>query len=113
LLGIVGNDLHQETLVSLAQTGTSSSKSPSDVKRCARFLQIPTTGSTRFGRSRKRARDNASAPAIVGPADVTFEASMPNGRDVVEDMAGASVLSLERQFGDKDNSLVAGSIRWF
>jgi hypothetical protein len=32
------------------------------------------------------ALDSASAPAIVGPTGVTFEASMPNGRDVVEDM---------------------------
>src|SRR5207342_2461583 len=34
-------------------------------------------------------RKSASAPAFVGPAGVTFEASMPNGRDVVEDMADA------------------------
>ena len=33
------------------------------------------------------ARDSASAPAFAGPAGVTFEASMPNGREVVEEMA--------------------------
>jgi len=34
-------------------------------------------------------RESGSAAAITAPAGVMFEASMPNGRDVVEDMTGA------------------------
>ena len=34
-------------------------------------------------------RQRASARAVTGPAGVTFEASMPNGGDVVEEMAAA------------------------
>jgi hypothetical protein len=35
------------------------------------------------------ARDSGSTPAVAAPAAVTFEASMPNGRAVVEELAGA------------------------
>ena len=34
-------------------------------------------------------RDSGSAPAFDAPAGVTFEASLPNGRDVVDELAGA------------------------
>jgi hypothetical protein len=34
-------------------------------------------------------RDAASAPSVAQPADVKFEASMPNGGDVAEQMADA------------------------
>ena len=34
-------------------------------------------------------RQRASAPSVTVPAAVTFEASLPNGRDVVEAMAAA------------------------
>jgi hypothetical protein len=35
------------------------------------------------------ARRGGSAPAVEAPGRVTFEASLPNGRDVVEQMAAA------------------------
>ena len=35
------------------------------------------------------ARERASARAVAAPSGVAFEASMPNGREVVEEMADA------------------------
>jgi D-aminopeptidase len=89
LLGIVGNDLHQQTLGSLEQTPYLVVQ-----ESLGRDAMHPVFADPRDGLDAIRkfaqacARDSASAPAIAGPAGVTFGASMPNGRDVVEDMAG-------------------------
>jgi D-aminopeptidase len=90
LLGIVGNDMHRQTLGSL--DGTPYLVVQESVGRDA---MRPVFAGPEDGLDAIRsfaqacARDSASASAIAGPAAVTFEASMPNGRDVVEEMAGA------------------------
>jgi hypothetical protein len=91
LLGIVGNDLHQQTLGSLERTPYLVVQ-----ESVGRDVMRPVFADPQDGLEAIRSfaeaavRDGASAPAIAAPAGVTFEASMPNGRDVVEDMAGAS-----------------------
>ncbi len=89
LLGIVGNDLHQQTLGSLAQTPylVVQESVGRDAMRPV-FADPPDGLDAIRSFAQACARDSASAPAIAGPAGVTFEASMPNGRDVVEDMGG-------------------------
>jgi len=90
LLGIVGNDLHQQTLGSLE--GTPYLVVQESVGRAA---MRPVFRDPRHGLDAIRAfaqacvRDSRSASAIAAPAGATFEASMPNGREVVEDMTGA------------------------
>jgi D-amino peptidase len=89
LLGIVGNDLHQQTLGSLAQKPYLVVQ-----ESLGRDAMRPVFADPQDGLEAIRsfaqacARNSASAPAIAGPAGVPFEASMPNGRDVVEEMAG-------------------------
>jgi D-aminopeptidase len=89
LLGIVGNDLHQQTLGSLAQTPYLVVQ-----ESLGRDAMRPVFADPQDGLDAIRAfaqacaRESMSAAVIEGPAGVTFEASMPNGRDVVEDMAG-------------------------
>jgi D-amino peptidase len=90
LLGIVGNDLHQQTLGSLE--GTPYLVVQESIGRDAMrpVFADPQDGLEAI-RSFAQAcvRESASATAIASPAGVTFEASMPNGREVVEDMADA------------------------
>jgi D-amino peptidase len=89
LLGIVGNDLHQQTLGSLAQTPYLVVQ-----ESLGRDAMRPVFADPQDGLDAIRsfaqacAREGASAP-VAGPATMTFEASMPNGRDVVADMVGA------------------------
>jgi D-amino peptidase len=89
LLGVVGNDLHRQTLGSLARTPYLVVQ-----ESLGRDAMRPVFADPRDGLDAIRsfaqacARDSASAPVIAGPSGVMFEASMPNGRDVVEDMAG-------------------------
>ena len=87
LLGITGNDLHQQTLGSLSQAPflvTQQSVGRSDMN--------PIWDEPEDGRAALRAfaercfRDAASAPSVTEPKDVTFEASMPNGSEVAEQM---------------------------
>jgi D-aminopeptidase len=90
LLGIVGNDLHQQTLESLEQTPYLVVQ-----ESVGRDAMRPVFADPQDGLGAIRsfaeacARESASAPAIAGPAGVTFEASMPNGPDVAEELAGA------------------------
>jgi D-amino peptidase len=89
LLGIVGNDLHQQTLGSLEQTPYLVVQ-----ESLGREAMRPVFADPRDGLDAIRsfaqacARDATSTPVMAGPAGVTFEATMPNGRDVVEEMAG-------------------------
>ena len=90
LLGIVGNDLHQQTLGSLE--GTPYLVVQESVGRDAMrpVFAAPEDGLDAIcSFAQACVKDSTSAPAFVAPAGVTFEASMPNGRDVVEEMAGA------------------------
>ena len=90
LLGIIGNDLHQQTLGSLERTPYLVVQ-----ESVGRGAMHPVFDDPEDGLKAIRsfalacARDSASTPAVAAPAAVTFEASMPNGRDVVEELAGA------------------------
>ncbi len=90
LLGIVGNDRHQQTLGSLE--GTPYLVVQDSV---ARGAMRPVFDDQDDGLDAIRtfaeacARERASARAVAAPSGVAFEASMPNGRDVVEEMADA------------------------
>jgi D-aminopeptidase len=90
LLGIIGNDLHQQTLGSLERTPYLVVQ-----ESVGRGAMHPVFDGPEDGLKAIRsfaqacARDSASTPAVAAPTAVTFEASMPNGRDVVEELAGA------------------------
>ena len=90
LLGITGNDLHQETLGSLSETPflvTQTSIGRSGMR--------PVWDEPEDGRAALREfaehclRDEASARSALEPTDVTFEASMPNGDAVADEMLEA------------------------
>ena len=87
LLGIVGNDLHRETLGSLA--GTPYLVVQESLGRAA---MRPVFGDPEEGLdairsfARDAVRDGGSVPE---PAGLTFEASLPNGGEVAEDLAAA------------------------
>lgn len=89
LLGIVGNDLHQQTLGSLSDTpylvvqqsfGRSEMQPLWDVEEGLEAIR-------EF--AERCMRDAASAPPIRSPREGRFEASMPNGHEVVEQMEAA------------------------
>jgi D-aminopeptidase len=89
LLGITGNDLHRDTLGSLAETPFLV------VQRTISRSQVePVFGET-DGPDEIREfaaqcmRSAASAPAATAPSHLTFEASTPNGNEVVEQMTAA------------------------
>jgi D-aminopeptidase len=90
LLGIVGNDRHRQTLGSLEETPYLVVQTSEE-----RAAMSPVFDDHEEGLDAVRAfaeesvRQHASAPPVAGPADVTFEASMPNGGDVGEEMAAA------------------------
>ncbi len=90
LLGIVGNDRHQQTLGSLEGTPYLVVQ-----ESRGRASMRPVFDEPRDGLDAIRsfaedcAREAASARLFEAPAGARFEASMPNGRDVVEQMAAA------------------------
>jgi D-aminopeptidase len=87
LLGIAGNDLHQQTLGSLSEVPFLVTQ-----KSIGRSGMSPIWDEAEDGRAALRefaercVRDAASAPSLPEPRDVTFEASMPNGSDVADQM---------------------------
>ena len=90
LLGIVGNDLHQQTLGSLVETPYLVVQESLGRDAMRPLFSDPQDGLDAIRSfAYECARNGASAAAIAAPAEVSFEASMPNGRDVAEDMAGA------------------------
>jgi D-aminopeptidase len=89
LLGITGNDLHQETIGSLSDTpylvvqrslGRSAMQPLWDVEEGLDAIRV-------F--AERCMRGAASAPPLHVPVDGTFEASMPNGHEVVDQMEAA------------------------
>ena len=89
LLGITGNDLHQQTIGSLSDTpylvvqkslGRSAMQPIWNVEEGLEAIR-------EF--AERCMRDAASAPPTRTPRDGTFEASMPNGHEVVEQMEAA------------------------
>lgn len=89
LLGITGNDLHRDTLGSLSATPFLV------VQRSVGRDAMEPLFEEAEGLEAIRAfaeecmKNAAHAPAIVAPRDVVFEASMPNGDCVVEQMTAA------------------------
>jgi D-amino peptidase len=89
LLGITGNDLHEQTLGSLSRTPFLVTQ-----KSLARSAMSPVWDEPEDGKAairefaEKCARDAASVPAPAEPTAVTFEASMPNGGDAAGQMIG-------------------------
>jgi D-aminopeptidase len=90
LLGVTGNDLHHETLGSLAETpflGVQES--------IGRGAMRPVFSEPEDGLEAIRtfaetcARHSTSRPPVTAPVDVTFEASMPNGSEVAAQMLDA------------------------
>jgi D-aminopeptidase len=90
LLGIVGNELHRATLGSLDGTPYLAVQTSAGRAAMSPVYPVPQEG---FDAIRSFAeecvRQGGSARAMTGPAGVSFEASMPNGADVVEAMAAA------------------------
>ena len=90
LLGITGNDRHHETLGSLSETPFLVVQ-----ESLGRGVMRPVFSEPHDSLDAIRAfaescaRDSASRPSIEAPAHVTFEASMPNGSDVAEEMLHA------------------------
>jgi D-aminopeptidase len=89
LLGITGNDLHRQTIGSLSDTPYLVVQK-SLGRSAMRPLWSVEEGLEAIGDFAERCvRDAASAPPIRSPSDGTFEASMPNGHEVVEQMEAA------------------------
>jgi D-amino peptidase len=89
LLGITGNDLHQQTIGSLSDTpylvvqksfGRNAMQPRWNVEDGLEAIR-------EF--ARRCMRDAAVAPPITSPTDGTLEASMPNGHEVVDQMEAA------------------------
>ena len=90
LLGIVGNDLHLATLGSLDGTPylvVQTSAGRAAMNPMFSDLQDGLDAIRSF--AEECVRQSAAAQSVTAPAGVTFEASLPNGRDVVAAMAGA------------------------
>jgi D-amino peptidase len=90
LLGIVGNDLHQATLGSLAETPYLVVQTSAGRAAMSPVFPDPHDGLDAIRSfAAECAQLHASVRAMTGPSGVSFEASMPNGVDVVEAMAAA------------------------
>jgi hypothetical protein len=89
LLGITGNDLHRDTLGSLADTPFLV------VQRTISRSQAEPVYEEEEGLDAIREfakacmRSAAPAPTGAAPSKLTFEASLPNGNEVVEEMTAA------------------------
>ncbi len=82
LLGIVGNDLHQQTLGSLERTPYLVVQESLGHAAMRPVFEDPRAGLAAIQSfAEECARGAAAAPSVSGPRDVTFEASLPNGRD--------------------------------
>jgi D-aminopeptidase len=88
LLGIVGNDLHEQTLGSLAGTPYLVVQESIGRDSMSPVFEDPQDG---LDAIRAFAEDCAQGggSAIEAPTRVTYEASLPNGCDVEEQMAAA------------------------
>ncbi len=89
LLGITGNDLHRETLGSLAATPyLVVQRTISRAEMQPVFVEKAGTHAIRqFAETCMRGA--ASAPPVAAPSQLTLEASMPNGSEVADDMMAA------------------------
>jgi D-aminopeptidase len=87
LLGITGNDLHEQTLGSLSQVPFLVTQKSIGRSGMSPIWDEPEDGRTALREFAERClRDAASAPSLPEPSDATFEASMPNGSEVADQM---------------------------
>lgn len=89
LLGITGNDLHAHTIGSLSKTPYLVTQRSVGRSRMEPIWSMEDGLEAIRDFAERCVRDAASAPPVVIPADGTFEASMPNGREVVSEMQAA------------------------
>jgi D-amino peptidase len=87
LLGIVGNDLHDQTLGSLAGTPFLVVQESHGRGAATPTFADPEEGAAAIRAFAEQAvRDADAAPSPTPPAGVTLTASLPNAADVVESM---------------------------
>ncbi len=90
LLGIAGNDLHEQTLGSLSRTPFLVTQRSLGRSAMSPVWEDPDDGRAAIREFAERcARDARAVPAHAEPSDVTFEASMPNGSTVADQMTDA------------------------
>jgi len=90
LLGIAGNDLHRQTLGSLSETPFLVTQRSIGRSGMSPIWDAPEEGHAALREFAERClRDAASAPPVREPRDVKFEASMPNGSEVADQMLDA------------------------
>jgi hypothetical protein len=90
LLGITGNDLHQETLGSLSETPFLVTQTSIGRSGMSPVWDEPEDGRAALREFAEHClRHAASARSALEPTDVTFEASMPNGDAVADEMLEA------------------------
>lgn len=89
LLGITGNDLHRDTLGSLAETPFLVVQRTVSRSEAEPLFDPAEAGDAIRAFAKQCIRDASSAPAVTVPSQLTFEASMPNGNQVVEQMTAA------------------------
>jgi D-aminopeptidase len=89
LLGITGNDLHAETLGSLAKTPYLVTQRSIGRSRMEPLWSIEEGLEAIRTFAERCVRDAAAAAVVTIPTDGTLEASMPNGHEVVSQMEAA------------------------
>jgi D-amino peptidase len=87
VLGIVGNDLHQQTLGSLADTPFLVVQNSEGRGSMRPVFEVEEGLEAIRAFAERCAREHASAPAFTPPTDLKFEASLPYGDQVVGQMA--------------------------
>jgi D-amino peptidase len=90
LLGITGNDLHEQTLGSLSGTPFLVTQTSQGRSAMSPVWDDPADGRAAIRDFAERCMRNASsAEAPAAPAAAVFEASMPNGGEVAEQLVEA------------------------
>jgi D-amino peptidase len=89
LLGITGNDLHQETIGSLSDTPYLVVQKSLGRSAMQPLWNVEEGQDAIRDFAERCMRDAASALTTRTPRDGTFEASMPNGHEVVDQMEAA------------------------
>ena len=88
VLGVAGNDLHQQTLGSLAETPFLVTQRSISRNGMSPMWEAPEDGRTALREFAERCLRDSALP-VREPSDVTFEASMPNGSEVADQMLEA------------------------
>lgn len=89
LLGITGNDSHRDTLGSLAETPFLVVQRTVSRSEAEPLFEEGEDVDAIRAFAEQCVKDAASVPAPTPPTQLSFEASMPNGTEVVEQMTAA------------------------